>query len=105
MKLQFQNERLRLRLQRNELESLLTGEELRLALGPKAVFGECVLRANPGSSASFFRREHDVLLSAPREALAELLGRLPSKAGLSWLLEGAPEFELVLEVDIRTQRA
>ena len=105
MKLQFQSGRLRLRLQNSELESLLAGIELHLALGPSSTFGAYTVRAYHSTSASLLRREHDVLLSVPRAELAELLTRLPSKTGLRWPITAAPEFEVVLEVDIRSARS
>ena len=103
MNLHFQTGRLRVRLQASELEQLLAGTQLCLALGPKSLFGTCVVRADNMDAAEIVRTELDVFLLLPRAELAELMARLPSKSGLSWRLADNPEFALVLEVDLRTR--
>lgn len=103
MKLQFQPERLRIRLQAGELDQLLAGEHLNLVLGPEAVLGTCVLFAQAHASADYVKQERTLQISLPQHELAELRLRLPSKAGLTWSLDAGASFELSLDVDVRTR--
>lgn len=103
MTLQFHANRLRIRLERSELEQLITGEPFDLRLGPDAALGICRLQACTAAQAAFEVRPGEVQILLPSSELAQLRARLPSKLGLSWSIGTGAPFELLLEVDIRSR--
>lgn len=101
MKLQLQNDNLRVRIDEAELTALQAGETLRLALGrmPDPLFS---LRVVLGEALSLQSGASSWQLAMPRTAIHDYVRTLPNRHALELpLLDEGQALTLQFEVDVR----
>jgi len=104
MKLQIHGQRLRLRIDEDELQRLLAEEVL---CSPTVLPGDRMFRISlqlcTRADAAFTTVGNAWRVALPRDAVAEYVGRLPCRDGLEFDLPtgGADALRLGFEVDIR----
>ena len=102
MKVTFENNGLRLRLERTELHALVQGDPI----------GACLHAPGPGwaitveasDSFTFATESGSARCQLPREALSALAGRVPTRETLLFQLsgDGQESFAINVDVDIRS---
>lgn len=102
MKVQFQDQNLRVRIDEDELGRLLAGE----AVGGHSVSGSVfelryALALHEEEQPAITGPAADWRLSLPATPVRELAARLPSRDGLRFELPGTPAMEVLFDVDVR----
>lgn len=103
MKIQIQQQFIRLRIDEAELSRLLAGEVLenRTCLGMQRYCSQ-TLRLAPAGEALLAGDAAILQFSLPREAVLALQARLPCREGLSFeVATGGPPLRLQFDVDVR----
>ncbi|WP_449466728.1 DUF7009 family protein [Stenotrophomonas humi] len=103
MKIQLQQQSVRLRIDEGELAQLLEGETLHSStqLGAASVWS-MVLRLQADECVSVTAASEAVLIQLPYEAVQVLAGRLPCRDGLAWEVDaGGAALQLQFDVDVR----
>jgi hypothetical protein len=105
LKLQVEGQKLRIRVDEDELARLLAGDgvELRTQFAGAFVI-RFVVRATEDGSASFAGQADDWQISLPAADLRVHAGRLPARDGLRYILPGKDSMtplELLFDVDVR----
>jgi hypothetical protein len=104
MKLQLENQSLRVRINEDELSCLLNGEAVvALTRFPEAFALRASLRLGQIDTPHLDGTVDDWLLTLPRGDVRELATRLPTREGLHYQLPfpKGGELELLFDVDVR----
>lgn len=105
MKLQIEGQKLRVRIDEDELAQLLAGQPLT----SRTVFAQafslgCTLTLVAADHASFTGQPDHWQIALPEPAVRDLAARLPSREGIAFVLAGQSEgdaLELLFDVDVR----
>lgn len=103
MKIQLQQQSVRLRLDESELAQLLNGETLRSAtqLGGAGNWS-MLLRLQADECVSVMGAAEGVLIGLPYDEVSGLAGRLPCRDGLAWAVDAdGAVLQLQFDVDVR----
>ena len=105
MKLQFENQRLRVRIDEDELAALLAGDVVRARIHVADAFNlACSLRLSDVDAARVEGVAGDWSMRLPQAPVRELAGRLPTRDGLSFEVaarDAAHALSLQFDVDVR----
>jgi hypothetical protein len=105
MKLQIEGQKLRVRIDEDELTRLLSGETVETRTAFAAAFAiRFVLRVMQDNDAMFFGEADAWQIGLPEAALREHAARLPTREGLRYTLPGKDiedSLELLFDVDVR----
>jgi hypothetical protein len=104
MKLQLENQHLRVRINEDELSDLLRGETVvALTWFADAFAHRATLRLDQVDKPGLGGKPEDWLLTLPDRDVRELSARLPTREGLHYQLPGSKggELELLFDVDVR----
>ncbi|MDE2154399.1 MAG: hypothetical protein KGJ32_00675 [Xanthomonadaceae bacterium] len=105
MKLQIDGQRLRVRIDEDELASLLAGGMLEVRTQFASVFAiRCALRLTTGDDAALEGSADAWRLDLPDTAVRAHAARLPTREGLRFALPGKGDsdtLELLFDVDVR----
>jgi len=105
MKLQFEGQKLRLRIDEDELATLLAGASVRAHTRVAGAFGmACTLRLSENSDARVEGVAADWFVHLPQAPVRELAARLPTRDGLSFEIaarDAASNLSLQFDVDVR----
>ncbi|HUW54349.1 MAG TPA: hypothetical protein VMV99_13125 [Rhodanobacter sp.] len=105
MKLQIDNQHLRVRINEDELAQLLAGTAVTLRTRQAEVFAlQCELSLVSQAKASLTGQAEAWRIHLPQDAVRELAGRLPTRDGLRFELGGtsdADALSLLFDVDVR----
>ncbi|MCD9086971.1 hypothetical protein [Stenotrophomonas sp. SY1] len=103
MKIQIQDQSLRVRLDESELARLLDGQPVQnqTRLVGQGIWSQTV-QLNEQALPQVCGSAEALLLTLPRDAVTALSARLPCRDGLGWELAAADEvLRLQLDVDVR----
>ena len=105
MKFQIEGQKLRVRIDEEELARLLAGEALKTRTGFADAFAiDFAVRATQGNGATFLGQVDAWQIGLPDAALREHAARLPTREGLSYTLAGkdaGDTLQLLFDVDVR----
>jgi hypothetical protein len=104
MKLQLESQHLRVRINEDELSSLLNGETVVAVTWLTDAFAHrATLRLGPVDKPGLDGKADDWLLTLPVRDVSELSARLPTREGLHYQLSGARAgaLDLLFDVDVR----
>lgn len=105
MKLQIEGQKLRVRVDEDELARLLVGEAVETTTQFADAFAiRFAVRATPGLDATLSGRAEAWQIGLPVTALREQAGRLPTREGLRYALActaSAASLDLLFDVDVR----
>lgn len=105
MKLQIEAQKLRVRVDEDELACLLAGARVESHTRFAAAFHmQVALTLTPQANASLSGQPHAWLIGLPLAAVREHAASLPSREGLHFTLAGdadEPPLELLFDVDVR----
>ena len=105
MKLQIEAQKLRVRVNEQELARLLAGAPVESHTGFAAAFCmQVTLALTPQADASLSGQPQAWLIGLPLAAVREHAASLPNREGLHFTLAGAlgePPLELLFDVDVR----
>lgn len=105
MKLQIEAQKLRVRVDEDELTRLLTGAPVESHTRFAAAFHmQVTLTLTTQADASLSGQPQAWLIALPRAAVCEHAASLPNRDGLRFTLAGAcgePPLELLFDVDVR----
>jgi hypothetical protein len=105
MKLQIENQRLRIRIDEDELALLLSGEAIEANTHFADAFAiDYVLATTADNRASVTGHVDGWKISLPHGDMQALAARLPTREGLNYTLEAKQEkhaLELLFDVDVR----
>lgn len=105
MKLQFDRQQLRVRIDEDELATLLGGGEVSLATHAGEAFVlRCTLQLHAHEAARLEGPATQCHLHLPEAAVRDLASRLPTRDGLQFSISGHEQTEplrLLFDVDIR----
>jgi hypothetical protein len=105
MKLQIEGQKLRIRIDEDELAQLLAGEALETRTGFADAFAiRFAVRTTQGDAATFIGQADAWQIGLPDAALREHAARLPTREGLRYTLAGkdiGDSLQLLFDVDVR----
>jgi hypothetical protein len=105
MKFQIEGQKLRIRIDEDELARLLAGEALNARTGFADVFAiSFEVRTTPADGATFSGQADAWQIGLPDAALREHASRLPTREGLHYTLAAkgnGDALELLFDVDVR----
>ncbi|MGH8055369.1 MAG: DUF7009 family protein [Stenotrophomonas sp.] len=103
MKIQLQQQSVRLRLDEGELAQLLDGETLHSTTQLGVIDNwSMALRLHDGAQPVLAAAAEAVLINLPYEAVLTLAGRLPCRDGLAWEVDTSnATLQLQFDVDVR----
>lgn len=105
MKFQIESQKLRVRIDEEELARLLAGEVLETRTGFADAFAiDFAVRTTHGDAATFCGQADAWQIGLPDAALREHAARLPTREGLSYTLAGkgaGGTLQLLFDVDVR----
>jgi hypothetical protein len=105
MKLQIEGQKLRIRIDEDELARLLAGEALETRTGFTDAFAiSFAVRATQGDAATFIGEADAWRIGLPEAGLREHAARLPTREGLRYTLAGKDAndtLQLLFDVDVR----
>lgn len=97
MRIQFQEQSLRLRVDEDEFKALLEGNVIGAATAVGRVF-RLSFKLAPGDVAAIEGAADACTITLPRQEIAALAARLPSRDGLSFDIDG---LAVMFDVDVR----
>jgi hypothetical protein len=105
MKFQIEGQKLRIRIDEDELARLLAGEALETRTGFADAFAiGFAVRTTPADGATFIGQADAWQIGLPDAALREHAARLPTREGLGYTLAGkdaGDTLQLLFDVDVR----